>query len=88
MMLQLLLDTLSSGSALDTHTLAKKLDVTEKQVLMMLEDLERVGKVTKVELCDTTGCENCSVTALCHTSTYRPVLWTVSRASALSQARN
>lgn len=74
-MLEQLLTEIKQGSALDTATLARKLGVTPRQITMMLEDLERMGRIHRKDTCTSNGCGSCSVAAFCSADKSTPTLW-------------
>lgn len=74
-MLIKLLDELKNGSALDMHDLAGRLGVSHNQIVMMLEDLERMGKVRKTDFCNTSGCSDCPTASRCNTGDRKTLTW-------------
>ncbi len=74
-MLLELLAIIKRGSAIDIGNLSNQLGVTRVQVLVMLEDLERMGRIKKVNFCETSGCSTCSLAAKCNSTNQRVISW-------------
>ncbi len=64
-MLQELLNEIQSGGTLEPGILADHLGTTPEMVMMMLEHLERLGKLHALPPCHTRACEGCSLSELC-----------------------
>ncbi|GAB4470332.1 MAG: hypothetical protein Kow0088_03120 [Anaerolineales bacterium] len=63
-MLEKLLNELECGKTLSVEGLANRLETTPALIEMMLEQLERQGRVETVAYCQA-GCEECPLSALC-----------------------
>lgn len=74
-MLEQLLTEIKQGSALDTNAMARKLGVSPRQIIMMLEDLERMGRIHRKDACSENGCATCSVASFCQADKSTPTLW-------------
>lgn len=74
-MLERLLAEIKQGSALDTSALARKLDVSPRQLNMMLETLEQMGRIQRRDSCADNSCGSCPVSSLCSGEKHAPILW-------------
>jgi hypothetical protein len=66
-MLEKLLVEIQSGGTLQPAALAARLKVSLGLVQMMLEDLERMGRLTRVTSDCASSCGGCSLTDTCGT---------------------
>ena len=64
-MLEKLISEVRAGGTLQTGELAARLRVSPAMVRMMLEDLERMGKLARVETECGTACGGCPVKNMC-----------------------
>jgi predicted ArsR family transcriptional regulator len=64
-MLNQLLMEIRSGSALGIHALAEKLMVSDNQVVVMLDELTRMGLIKQSDVCQPSGCSGCPVSFNC-----------------------
>lgn len=64
-MLHELLTEIQSGGTLEPGVLAERLGATPELVMMMLEHLERLGKLHALPACNTQACDGCSLSGLC-----------------------
>lgn len=65
-MLQQLLAEIAQGGTLNASALAARLDVSPTLIEMMLEDLERRGKLSRLALqCQAGGCADCPAATAC-----------------------
>lgn len=78
-MLNQLLMEIRSGSALGIHALAEKLMVSDNQVVVMLDELTRMGLLKQSDLCQSAVCEGCPVSFNCTLSTARSRSWVYSQ---------
>ena len=75
-MLQQLLNRVIQGSALDVNQLAREIGVSRNQVVLMMEELERMGKVKRIDICESNGCNTCSVSPnSCSLVKKQPLSW-------------
>jgi hypothetical protein len=74
-MLQKLLDEIRAGRILEPGILAARLGTTPQMVAMMLEDLERMGKLEALKACDSKGCQACDLAGLCAHEQGRQRVW-------------
>ncbi len=64
-MLHELLTEIQSGGTLEPGILAERLGTTPELIMMMLEHLERLGKLHALPACSTQACGDCSFSGLC-----------------------
>ncbi len=64
-MLETLLNEIHAGGTLQPAALAKRLQISPALVQMMLEDLERMGKLSRVDTECGSNCGGCAVAELC-----------------------
>jgi hypothetical protein len=64
-MLQKLLDEIQCGGTQEPGVLAARLGTSPQMVRVMLEHLERLGKLEDFSACSTSGCEGCAVSTTC-----------------------
>ncbi|MGB9639366.1 MAG: FeoC-like transcriptional regulator [Anaerolineales bacterium] len=76
-MLQKLLQALQSNETLSIEQIAKQLSTTSQMVIVMLEHLEALGCIKRVENC-TEACAQCPLGNICQTGKNKPVkVWQV-----------
>ena len=78
-MLSQVLKIASAGGIHSLQDLAHRLDVTEPLVETMLEDLERLGYLRRVNATCTGRCQGCQVQSVCAISAGRQV-WSLTQA--------
>ena len=64
-MLEKLISEMHRGGTLQPSELAARLRVSPAMVEMMLEDLERMGKLARVETACGSNCGGCAVANMC-----------------------
>jgi predicted DNA-binding transcriptional regulator YafY len=74
-MLTKLLDLIRSSGTVEVNHLAEELDVSPRQVTMMLEDLERIGKIRRTDFCQSSGCGDCPAGKNCGLSQQPTRIW-------------
>ncbi len=55
-MLIQLLELIRASGSVEINQLATSLNTSPRQVVMMLEDLEKMGKLRRTDFCQTSGC--------------------------------
>ncbi len=78
-MLHELLNEIQAGGTLEPGILADHLGTTPEMVRMMLEHLERLGKLHALPPCNTQACDGCNLSALCLPKTGRGRVWELSK---------
>jgi hypothetical protein len=66
-MLEKLLEEIRSGGTLQPAALAARLNISLNLVQLMLEDLERMGRLARINPDCTPGCGGCSLSETCGT---------------------
>ncbi len=64
-MLQKLLNEIQAGGVLEAGVLAARLGVSPQMVAVMLEHLQRLGRLQNLESCGVQNCGGCSQGAAC-----------------------
>jgi FeoC like transcriptional regulator len=79
-MLHELLSEIQSGGTLEPGILADHLGTTPEMVMLMLEHLERLGKLRALPSCHSQACEGCNLSALCLPKNDRGKVWQLNNA--------
>jgi hypothetical protein len=74
-MLIRLLELIQSSGTVNISYLAEALDTSPRQVTMMLEDLEKMGKIKRTDFCQSSGCGDCPAGKNCGLSTQPTRIW-------------
>lgn len=74
-MLQKLLEEIQSGGTLEPGILAARIGTTPQMVAVMLEHLERLGKLQTLPDCSSQGCDGCAVSGSCTTAPAGGRVW-------------
>ena len=74
-MLHELLNEIQSGGTLEPGILADRLGTTPEMVSIMLEHLERLGKLQALTDCSPQGCDGCGLSTLCLPRSSRGKVW-------------
>ena len=75
LMLIRLLELIQSSGTVNIGSLAEALDTSPRQVTMMLEDLEKMGKIKRTDFCQSSGCGDCPAGKNCGLSTQPTRIW-------------
>lgn len=85
-MLEKLLNEIREGGSLQPATLAARLNISVGLVEMMLEDLERRGLLTQVNVDCDEPCGGCPMVGECAINSPKGRLWMLARSKTPAQA--
>ncbi|MGL4858183.1 MAG: FeoC-like transcriptional regulator [Enterobacteriaceae bacterium] len=67
------LDAVLVHGMIGAEQLSRQLNISPALVKAMLEKLEQMGKVERVEICASSGCKNCAEGNRCQMTVYRAI---------------
>lgn len=74
-MLIQLLELIRASGSVEINQLATSLNTSPRQVVMMLEDLEKMGKLRRTDFCQSSGCADCPTGKNCGLQNQPTRIW-------------